>query len=161
MNSSLNKHAQSLSHEDLPQLKAQLVEALVKKGQNAVVIDEPLDIKSLPDMSSKEPNVATKDYAVLKTKYNIDKVLVVQVTALGMTRSFASYVPTGAPNAFLNGMGYIVNLSNNTYEWYKPVSVSRAADGVWDEAPKFPGLTNAYFQTIELAKDAYLKPFVE
>jgi hypothetical protein len=161
MNSSLNTYTQSLSHEDLPQLKAQLVQALAKKGQPALVIDEPLDVKSLPDSSSKEPNIATKDYSGLKAKYNIDKVLVVNISALGIQRPFSSYVPKGAPTAYLNGTGYLINLANNNYEWYKPVQVARAADGAWDEAPKFPGLTNAYFQTLELGKDAFLKSFSE
>jgi hypothetical protein len=28
-----------------------------------------------------------------------------------------------------------------------------SAQGEWDEPPKFPGLTTAYYQAIELAKD--------
>ena len=31
----------------------------------------------------------------------------------------------------------------------------------WDEAPNFPGLTNAYFQAIETAKNGLLKPFTD
>lgn len=161
MNATLNTYTKSLSYEDLPQLKTQLVQALSKKGQTAVLIEEPLDVSSLPDMSSKGPNIAIKDYSALKAKYNVDKVLVVNISALGLQRSYSSYVPTGAPFAYLNGTGYIINLANNTYEWYKPVQVSQGADGAWDEAPKFPGLTNAYYQTLELGKDAFLKAIVE
>ena len=35
----------------------------------------------------------------------------------------------------------------------------RNADGAWDEPAKFPGLTNAYFQVVELGKDEVLRPF--
>jgi hypothetical protein len=58
----------------------------------------------------------------------------------------------------LQGVGYIVNLKNNTYEWYLPVLVTKAADQNWDEPPKFPGLTNAYFQALEIGKDSFLRP---
>jgi hypothetical protein len=53
----------------------------------------------------------------------------------------------------------MVNLSNNEYELYVPLLVQKSADGAWDEAPKFPGLTNAYYQVLELSKDAILSPF--
>jgi hypothetical protein len=59
----------------------------------------------------------------------------------------------------LSGVGYMVNLSRNSYDWYLPVHIQKSADGVWDEPAKYPGLTNAYFQTLELARDSFLKPF--
>jgi hypothetical protein len=37
--------------------------------------------------------------------------------------------------------------------------VQKATDGDWDEPPKFPGLTNAYFQAVEQFKDGAKKPF--
>jgi hypothetical protein len=55
----------------------------------------------------------------------------------------------------------MVNLKTNAYEWFDTVQVSRSADGKWDEAPAFPGLTNAYFQAIEQAKDRFKAPFAQ
>jgi hypothetical protein len=89
----------------------------------------------------------------------VDRLLVIDITTLGVMRPYSAYVPTGAPRGILEGRGYLVNLSNNSYEWYQRVQVYRAADGQWDEPPKFPGLTNAYYQVIELGKDDFLKPF--
>jgi hypothetical protein len=40
-----------------------------------------------------------------------------------------------------------------------PVELAKGSDGPWDESPSFPGLTNAYFQVLEMGKDAFLKPF--
>jgi len=54
-----------------------------------------------------------------------------------------------------------VNLGSNAYDWYLPVNVLRSAEGVWDEPTAFPGLTNAYFQALELGKDSYLNPFAQ
>jgi hypothetical protein len=158
-NSSLNTHTKTLSHEDLPQLKDQLAQALTKKGKTATVILEPLEMSSLSDFPNKGPNIAIKDFTKLKAKYGVEKLLIVDITAMGIERTYSSYFPTSPPRAYLVGSAFLVNLSNNTYEWFSPVREVRAADGNWDEPPKFPGLTNAYFQLLESTKDEWLKPF--
>jgi hypothetical protein len=158
-NSSLNKHTQALPTTDVLNFKDELASVLRKKGLNATAIAEPLYVPSLPDFSGKAANVATKDFSSFQKKHGFDKLLVIDITALGVERTYATYVPTGAPRAYLVGTGYLVNLSNNTYEWYLPLQTFRAAEGNWDEPPTFPGLTNAYFQVIEVSKDELLKPF--
>jgi hypothetical protein len=78
---------------------------------------------------------------------------------VGIHRNYASYVPTGAPHSTIQGVGYIVNLKDNSLEWYQPVTIKKFTDQNWDEPPKFPALTNAYYQAIEMAKDAYIGTF--
>jgi hypothetical protein len=39
-----------------------------------------------------------------------------------------------------------------------PLNMTKSADDKWDEPAKYPGLTNAYFQAIELGQDHFLKP---
>ena len=39
--------------------------------------------------------------------------------------------------------------------------VARGTEGTWDEPPKFPGLTNAYYQALETAMDTVKKPFAK
>jgi hypothetical protein len=158
-NSGLTAHAKTLSYEDLPQLKDEVAKALAKKGVKAVVIQEALDLDSLASYPSDGQNAAAKDFSSLKKKYEVDKLLVINITMLGFERPYSAYIPTSDPKGVFRGAGYIVNLSNNRYEWYQPVQVLKAADKQWDEAPKFPGLTNAYFQALELGKDGFLKPF--
>lgn len=157
-NQSLTAHTQTLPYEDLPTLKEQAAAALATKGLQTKVIGEPINVAALPDNKTKGPNIARKDFSSLQTKYQIDKLLVIDITMLGMIRPYASYFPGSDPKAVIDGTGYIVNLSNNTFEWYAPLNVTRSADGTWDEAPSFPGLTNAYFQVIEKGKDNVLKP---
>lgn len=158
-NSSLSTHTKTLPYEDLPKLKNQVAAALGKKAKDVTVIETPLDLASLPDAANKGPNLASKDFSSLQKKHGLDKLLVIEIKAVGMERTYSGYIPTGAPLSVLDGAGYLVNLSNNTYEWFKPVRVTRAADGNWDEPPKFPGLTNAYFQVLEMGKDEFVKPF--
>lgn len=161
MNSSLTKHARTLTYEDLPELKTEVARLLHMKGSDAVVIDGTLDVEALSNFENKGPNVATKDFTPLQQKYKVDRLLVIDITTLGFTRSYSAYIPVGDPKAQLKGTGYIVNLKSNTYDWYQPVSILKSADQTWDEPPKFPGLTNAYFQALELGKDDLLRPLVE
>ena len=157
-NSTLSKHAATLALEDLPGLKDKAVTALRQKGVNAIVINEPLDITALLDTSSTSPNAAPKNFAPFKQKYGVDSLLVLDVHSVGFVRNYSSYVPTSDPKALVRGTGYMVNLTTNTYEWYLPVYVAKSADGKWDEPTAFPGLTNAYYQALEIGKDDFLRP---
>lgn len=158
-NSSLTAHAKTLQHEDLPNLKNEVANLLRKKGANVVVIAEELDVLALPSSEMRELNYARKDFSSLRQKHNIDKVLVFQIGELGFVRNYSAYIPASDPKSLLNGVGYIIDLKTNKYDWYQPIMISTSASRNWDEPPKFPGLTNAYFQTIELGKDRFLQPF--
>jgi hypothetical protein len=160
-NSTLTAHVQTLPQEDLPKLKNDLADLIRKKGVKVTVIPEDLDVKGLPDNTTKSPNTTAKDFSSLQRKYQVSKLLVIDINALGVLRTYAGYVPTSEPKGYLEGLGYIVNLKNNAYEWYMPVKVMRSADQNWDEPPKFPGLTNAYFQALETGRDSFLKPFAK
>lgn len=156
-NSELTKYTKTLPYEDFPKLNVQLAEILKKKGAAVTMIDA-LDIAALPDYDSKAPNFAKKDFRPLKAKYNVDKLLVVTIGMIGIERNYASYIPSGDPKARVAGTSYIVNLNDNALEWYLPVNAMKSSDGKWDEPPKFPGLTNAYFQALEMARDAIVTP---
>jgi hypothetical protein len=158
MNTGLSKHTDTLTAEDLPALKDSVAQALRKKGAQVQVIAEPLDLKTLASSTPTSPNVAPVNFAPLKQKYGIDKVLVIEINAFGFERTYASYIPTGDPKALVRGRSYLVNLGSNAYEWYLPLDVIKSADGKWDEPGQYPGLTNAYYQAIELGKDRILKP---
>jgi hypothetical protein len=155
-NGSLTTHAKTLPYEDLQKLRDLAAALLRKKGTDATVIPQALDLNALGDYGTKGPNIATKDFTPLKQKLNADRLLVFNVNAAGFVRNYSAYIPTSNPMAMLRGQAFIVNLSNNTYEWYLLVDIKRSAEGAWDEPPKFPGLTNAYFQVLELAKEGFL-----
>lgn len=159
-NSDLTKHAKTLPADELAKLPEQAAEALRRRGA-AVTMVAAFDLKTLPDSAKGAPAYAAKDFSSLKAKHKIDKLLVVQLGAVGFQRDYSSYFATSEPKARVRGVVYIVNLNDNSLEYYKPVVVLRAADGKWDEPPKFPGLTNAYYQSIELARDEVLKPLAQ
>lgn len=156
--SSLNKEVQAFSTEELKPLPGQLVELLRKQGIDAVLLTDPLKVADLPDMTGDNTNKSRKSFSALKSKHQLDRLLVVNITSLGVARSYSAYVPTDVPRAVLNGTASLIDLSTHSLEWYVPLNLSRAAEGAWDE-PKFPGLTNAYYQVLETGMDTVKKPF--
>jgi hypothetical protein len=158
MNSSLTKHTQALPVDDVARIKTDVAEALRKKGYTPVMLPDGIKIDDLP-RGAEGPNKPKYDFSSLAAKYQIDKLVVITIGSLGVQRNYSSYIPTGAPQATLTGAGYLVNLSNNTYEWYLPLAQTKSASGAWDEPPNYPGLTNAYFQVVEGTRDALLQPF--
>lgn len=160
-NSSLTTYTKSLGHEDLPQLKATVAELIHKRGGQAVVIEEAIDLKLYADRTVPEGvNQARRDFSAMQKKYGIDKLVLIDIQAIGFERNYAGYVPTSDPKAVLRGTASMVDLKSHMLDWYGPIQIMRASDGAWDEPPKFPGLSNAYFQMIELGKDEVVKPFM-
>lgn len=159
-NSSLTAHTKTLPAEDLAVLNKQVADVLRKKGVKVTMIDD-LDVTKLPDISKEVPNFARKDFTSMKAKYKIDKLLVINIGMIGIERTYAAYIPNGEPKAKIAGIAYIVNLNDNSLEWSMPINAVKASDGKWDEPPKFPGLTNAYYQVLEMAKDSVLTPLAQ
>jgi len=157
-NTALTAHVRTLPTEDLLSIKDDLAELLRKKGHEVIVIAEPLDIDALPERQDSKPNGAKKDFSALGRQYRLDKLLVIHLTKVGVNRNYNSYIPAGEPQGLVAGAGYIVNLDDHAYDWYRALRQLRSATGNWDEAPAYPGLSNAYFQAIEGARDALRKP---
>lgn len=158
-NSSLTTHTQTLPSDDLLRIKAEVADLLRKKGNEVIIIDEALAVDSLPNAANGAPNFANKDFSSLKSKYQLDKLLVIEIAQVGIVRTYSAYIPSGDPQGAVSGRSYLVNLKDNSYEWYLPLTQRKSATGKWDEAPSFPGLSNAYFQALEGTRDAITQPF--
>jgi hypothetical protein len=158
-NSSLTKHTHALTAEDLSTLKDGIAARLRKKGVEATVIAEGLNVKQLKDFSGGGVNIAKKDFRVLKDKYKVDHLVVIDITSLGFVRNYSAYISTGDPTAQLAGTISVVNLSTNAYDFFAQINQSKGAEGKWDEPPDFPALTNAYYSVVESGKDAAQQPF--
>ncbi len=157
-NTQLTAYTKTLPREDLPKLKQDVADLLKKSGADVVVIVEDIDPSKLPSMSTRVPNAAAENFAAMKDRYKIDRLVMIEVNQLGFERTYQAYFPSSDPKAVFRGRVYLVNLSTNAYEWYVPIAILKSSDSAWDEAPKFPGLSNAYFQAVELGRDAVVKP---
>jgi hypothetical protein len=159
----LTDYFRTLPTEDIPRLKSMVAERLTKRGLRAIVIPEPLSIDNLPNTAAPngylEEGFSPKDFSSYGAKYKIDKLLVINIQAIGVRRNYASYIPMGPPQAVFSGHGFMVNLKDGKYDWLLPISILKGAPGEWDQPPKFPALTNAYFEVLERGKEEILKPF--
>jgi hypothetical protein len=148
-----------LTGDELLTIKDGIADRLRKKGVDAVVIAENLNIKQLKDFSGGGVNIAKKDFRPLKDQYKVDHLVLIDITRLGFVRNYAAYISRGDPIAELDGTLAVVNLATNAYDFYQEINQSKGSEGGWDEPPDFPGLTNAYYAVIESGKDAVQQPF--
>lgn len=153
INSSLATHMKTQSADDLKGIKSELIAKLKAKGLQVTSIDQFINFKKLKRKTSKELNTAKKDFSALGSKYSVDHILVVDIKMIGTMRNFSNYVPIGDPSAIVRGNMYIVNTKTNVYEFYEDINISKLAEGKWKEPPNYPGITNAYYTALVLAKD--------
>ncbi len=158
-NSSLSRHVDSLNAQEFSVVQSDLVKRLEAKGVNVVPIYQVFDATNFRRYSSDLPNTAKQDFSALKDEYNISHLLIVDVQFLGMWRGYANYIPTSDPVAYLKASSYLVNLDNNSYEWFLPLELKKSAEGDWDEPPNFPGLTNAYYQVLAEGREEIVAEF--
>ncbi len=156
-NSALTKAVQAWSTNELKPLPGDLAASLRSKSQPVSLIAEPLKLADFPDRKDNEPGSANKDFSKLKASQGVDRLLVVQVHALGAWRNYSAYIPSGAPRAVLKAQAFIVDLTTQKYDWYQEFDLAQPAEGNWDEPPAFAGMTNAYFQVLENFKDQIKK----
>jgi hypothetical protein len=154
----LTNYTNTLAADDLETLPADIAARLRARGIDAKAIDERIAINKLPTLS-RATDQADHDFTSIGTKYGVDKLVVIEIALLGFERAYSSFVPASDPKGFITGRGYLVDLKTQKYEWYDNLRILRASEGSWDEPPKYPGLTNAYFQAIESSKDQFVKVF--
>lgn len=158
-NSKLTTHLNTLGTDELADLDENLVEVISEKGVKASLIMTPINFDKLGKFKSDEPNVAKKDFTPLKEELGVDKLIVIDLNAAGAYRPYSSYVPTGDPVGTVMGLAYTIDLNTNQYELYENIDIKVSAEGEWKEPPTFPGVTNAYYEAVELTKDKVITLF--
>ncbi len=157
-NSKLSSHVKTIPTTDRATLEQDSIATLQANGSQVVTLASELDISKLPKHKSELENSTKQDFSALAEQHNANDILVIDVAHLGVTRAYTSYVPTGPPQASSLGTAYLVNATDNTYRWYLPLNFSVGVEGEWKEPPAYPGVTNAYYQMLELMRDAILGP---
>lgn len=161
-NSGISSYIKELDYNAFGDLQEHVVAGLEAKGYQVVSVDTPIQVKTLPKIKSSEViNYARHDFSSLGEQYDADFIFVIDIDFVGMQRMYASYAPTSAPLATVVGKGYIVDLKSKSYVWHTPMLFRREADGEWKEPPEYPGLTNAFLQVVEDARDAILEPTIQ
>jgi hypothetical protein len=162
-NSDVTDHVKTLSVEDIESIAADVETALKAKGLQPVIISSPINWDNLEEFKTPDElkQYARKDLRPLKQPMGVDKLVVVDINQVGVIRSYSSYVPTSDPMGYLYGEVAIVDLNDNSYKMYQSVNIKTAVVGEWDEPENFPGITTAFYESINTLKQkvmSLLKP---
>ncbi len=150
-----DKHLESLSISEFDEVANLLKARFEKGGMKVTMIPDRLDVASLPKATESKPNFAKKDFTSLKSQYNVDQLLVLEVVAAGTIRSYYSFFPTGAPQAYFASQATLVDLTDNHLVWYKKDEQQKPIAEPWDQPnDNYPNLTNAFYQAVESGKAA-------
>ncbi len=136
----------------------QIAEELSSRGYDARAIEQPLQPAQLPRHKAGL-GYASQDYRALKQQHQVDKLILVSLSHAGTVRSYYSMVPTSDPVTQIAGLAQVIDLDDNRLLHYKPIALTRAADGEWDEGPEFPNLTNAFYQLLDNTEQQMISPF--
>lgn len=158
-NVKLTDHVKTLPIEDLNEIAGIIHDRMQKRGLNVIRINKMIDHKDFPVVKERKVDFAVRDYSRLKNEYAVDKILIISILGANVIRNYSGYFPSSPPKVAVYGEGVIINLADGSLEWFLPINITRGVIGEWDEPPSFPGLTNAYFEAIEVTKDAFIKPF--
>ena len=159
VNSKLSDNVKTWQVRDFDTLPDVIVAKLQAKGYKAKRIDEKVDLKTYKETKFRE-GYTIKDLTPMKTKYGVDRLLLVYVTATGATRSYYSIVPTSVPMAQVGGQGMVVDLADNKLLWFQPFVAVQAAQGEWDE-PTYTNLSNAFYQAVDNSRQQMITPFAK
>jgi hypothetical protein len=155
-NSTLTTHTHTLKPEGIAELNASIVDALRKRGADAVANSGNIDVGKLKSFGGAKAGIATKDFRPLAAKYQIQSLFLIEFDQIGIVRPYSSYIPSGDPAVVVSGKVYMVDLTTNAYSLFQTVTIRQAAQGEWKEPPEYPGLTNAYYQALEEARSAII-----
>lgn len=146
VNHKLNNY---LSHADTswyPALPANFAQGLKQRHMSASLLDSELN----PDQDN---------YKNLVGRIDSDTLLVIKLQALGVKRNYYSFIPTGAPQAFCQLKGELINVNTNKVLWRYKASISEAIQGPWDQPPNYPNMTKAINVAVNSARQELLDSF--
>jgi uncharacterized protein YcfL len=152
-NSSLTKQVETYKASQLQKTKENLIAKLKTKDIEVIEVDSLVKESAMKKHPAPPNKHITKDYSIYKTRNNVDQILVVNFSFVGVTRSYSSYIPNGAPLASISAEVYMIDTKTNNYTIFDPINITRGAEGEWDKPPTFPGITNAFYQAEEAAVD--------
>jgi hypothetical protein len=153
-NGSLSNHVKTLPLDDIKTLGKLAGDKISASGAKVEVIETPLLLNKIPKAKkSKSLSVAKHDFSQYKASHQATHALVVNTTSVGVIRNYSAYVPVSGPIARIGGEVYLVNLATGEYVAYNTLDISKLPNGVWDQAPAFPNVTNAYYEAVEAARD--------
>jgi len=142
-------------------LTAHTKTTLKANDYNTKMLTTPVNVKKLKKLKDAIADTdPVRDHRPLKQTLAATHLLVIDIDYFGFIRNYSSYFPTSAPYSVVSGKAYLVNLETNQYDWYLPIYEKNSVGNDWKEkSSNYPGLTNAYYQSVASARDKILTTF--
>lgn len=157
-----DKFNQRIKQADLswyPTLQQSFVKKLRSEGLHVKVLDQTIDYSNM-NFVNKDPNLyADRDFASLKGNLHADELLLIRVSQYGALRDYYGFIPLGAPRAYCNIQGDLIDLSTNRLIWRKNVVVQIPAPDDWHQPPQYQTFMETLSDAVRTATARLLASF--
>ena len=160
----LKLHLKTLDISNINDIASKLTKLLKSRGLKVKNLTNKLDLNSLSEFDNKKSNSSycELDHRKFKSRYGIDKLVVINIKQIGTIRNYYGFVPLDEPRGLSHLDGYIVNLDTNQLEWKQNViKKTKNNSDNWNSASKFEGLTKAIYLSFDQAKNTFLNYFAK
>ncbi len=158
--SELGEAVKSWNSPDIAMLANEIKEDLEDKGyHNVSIISQSLKHDDFKPFDGYKEGYSDIDLSPLKSRYNIDKLVLLTIGSSGISRSYYGFIPTSDPAVFVNYGGSVIDLDDNRYIYFKHGVSHQAIEGEWDQPPEFSNLKAAYNSAVEKALNQLALPY--
>ncbi|WP_419661113.1 uncharacterized protein Dvar_15340 [Desulfosarcina variabilis str. Montpellier] len=154
VNSTLRDHLKETSCDSFSGIKKKFAGRIKAGGLEPIIIDDYIDVKSLPEVENKQEGKSDIDVSSLAEKYDVDYLLMLKIKSVGTTRNYFFVIPVGAPKAYCVAGGKLIEGKTNEEYWaytMKQDEVKVDIEGEWDNPPDYPELDAAIEKAIAQA----------
>jgi len=150
MASGLDKHLAGLDITRFNRVGQQFNSHLTEQGFARVQLIEDFDFASLPEFKEKGRGAgfAGRDFRGLAQRYQASKIITLNVASSGTLRAYYGFIPLEGPRARFMIEAQLVNLKDNSLEWYSTVDQVETVVGPWDQPEAYPNLTKAFYRAL-------------
>lgn len=88
-----------------------------------------------------------------------NKVLTLELRAVGARRNYVGLIPMGAPEGYCVLVGQLIDPKDNTLLWSHEAAINQPIQGPWDQGPHYPNLSKATQVALQDATQEVLDSF--
>ena len=92
------------------------------------------------------------DFRPVRQTEQVDRLLLITVEAIGTTRPYYGFLPTGPPKGMITWRGELIDLSTNELLWRYTEAQTVPVYDPWDEPPNYPRIVDAVTRAVDSAK---------
>ena len=162
----LNANLSKMDFSDINKLADSFRDELQKQNFAVKRVAGYYDIKHLPLFTDKSSQSGSREFAEhdfrqFKSKWKLDKLLVISINMIGVAHDYHVTDPAGEHHGYAQITGEIINLSNNSLEWKRAITQLARTDVTnWESPSNFPILRRAVHTAFSHAQVNLFRTFV-